>query len=213
MERIGCDVVLEKEKKVFGYLLKEVVDFDKKELKGYIVVEYETEQEYFVSTKNISAYADVLMATGQADFESVFYDYEYRKRVISQDGKDFGVIQKYIFKREKLQKICTNLCEIPAKYISGSGSNAVFLSFGRRKKFPRSSNEGIKVNIMANTSNPVRIGISSAQFAKRVATKTLLGINNEVIVRAGERINKQIVEKAKLHNMLNELFFISKNEE
>ena len=34
MERIGCDVVLEKEKKVFGYLLKEVVDFDKKELNG-----------------------------------------------------------------------------------------------------------------------------------------------------------------------------------
>ena len=57
---------------------------------------------------------------------------------------------------------------------------------------------------------PTVINLSPSYYLGKVATRTLLGINNELIVKEGVTINKQIFDRAKRHNKINELFFICK---
>ena len=57
---------------------------------------------------------------------------------------------------------------------------------------------------------PAVINLSQNYYLGKVAFKALLGMNNELIVKEGGKITKQIFDKAKKHNRLNELFFIIK---
>ena len=64
--------------------------------------------------------------------------------------------------------------------------------------------------IIAEFALPAVINLSQNYYLGKVAFKALLGMNNELIVKEGGKITKQIFDKAKKHNRLNELFFIIK---
>ena len=57
---------------------------------------------------------------------------------------------------------------------------------------------------------PPVINLTPSHYLGKTAVKTLLGMNNELIVKEGDKVTKQIFDKAKRHNKINELFFIIK---
>ena len=59
-------------------------------------------------------------------------------------------------------------------------------------------------------SKPEKINLSTAFYVGKMSNEDILGYNNERIVSKGEIVSKAIVEKAKKHNKLNQLFFALK---
>lgn len=213
MENIAKKVIALNEKRCVGYVLKPSIDFKTLKKVGYIVVDEENEQEYFLSFDNIKKIDDCVLIENITCLEYVGDSGEFRKKVLSTSGEDYGIIKEYIFRGRTLTKIVTDKCEIGAKFITDYGDNILFVSFIRkRKKFPRAKNESIPVKIMEEKmiSVPVVINLSPSYYLGKVAFETLLGMNNELIIKEGTKVTKQIFDKAKRHNRLNELFFIIK---
>lgn len=52
-----------------------------------------------------------------------------------------------------------------------------------------------------------KVQLSSSFYVGKICTQNIVGYNNEKIVSKGQTITKSIVEKAKRHNKLNQLFF------
>lgn len=208
MENIAKQVVSIEEKKYVGYVLKPYIDFKTFKKAGYIIVDEETEQEYFVDIEFVKTSANYLLIESEKNLELCGESEELRKRVISDTGEDFGRISNFVFTGKTLRKILTEKCEVGAKNIVDSGDDVLFVSFKRkRRKFPRFEKEDMKVEIM--TLPPV-INLSPTHYLGKTAVKTLLGMNNELIVKEGDKVTKQIFDKAKRHNKINELFFIIK---
>ena len=213
VENISKKVVSISEKKCLGYVLKPCIDFKLLKKVGYIVVDEDSEQEYFLSFDNIKKIEDCVLIESSSVLEFVGDSGEFRKRVLSNSGEDYGVVRDYVFQYRTLKKIVTNRCEIGAKHISDCGDDIIFISFTRkRKKFPRAKKEDSVVTIMEEkeVSLPAVINLSPSYYLGKVAFKTLLGMNNELIVKEGREITRQIFDKAKKHNRLNELFFVIK---
>lgn len=213
MENIAKKVIAVGEKRYIGYVLKPCIDFKFLKKTGYIVVDEESEQEYFVALENIKKIDDCLLIESANVLEYVGDNGEFRKKVLSNIGEDYGRVKDYVFERRVLKKIVTDKCEINARFICDYGEEILFISFTRKKKkFPRAKNEDAVVTIMEKkeVALPAVINLSQSYYLGKVAFKTLLGMNNELIVKEGGKITKQIFDKAKKHNRLNELFFIIK---
>ncbi len=213
MENIAKKVIALNEKKSVGYVLKPCIDFKLLKKVGYIIVDEESEQEYFLSFDNIKKIDDCVLIENSSVLEYVGESGEFRKKVLSNSGEDYGVVKEYVFQYRTLKKIVTDRCEINAKFISDSGEEILFVSFiRRRKKFPRTKNENMPVKIMEDkeVALPIVINLSPNYYLGKVAFETLLGMNNELIIKEGVKVTKQIFDKAKKHNRLNELFFIIK---
>ena len=213
MENIAKKVIAVGEKRYIGYVLKPCIDFKFLKKTGYIVVDEESEQEYFVALENIKKIDDCLLIESANVLEYVGDSGEFRKKVLSNIGEDYGRVKGYVFERRILKKIVTDKCEINARFICDYGEEILFISFARKKKkFPRAKKEDAVVTIMEKkeVALPAVINLSQSYYLGKVAFKTLLGMNNELIVKEGGKITKQIFDKAKKHNRLNELFFIIK---
>lgn len=212
MDSISKQVISVDDKKVVGYVLKPWIDFSTLKKVGYIIVEDESEQEYFLKNDNILSENDVILIQNLTFLEISHFQNEFRKKVYSLSGGDYGVVRDYLFYRNTLRKLITDKAEIGARFISSVGDEVVFVSFKKKKRiFPRFKNEDIKVEAMdKKVELPMVINLSPSYYLGKVATRTLLGINNELIVKEGVTINKQIFDRAKRHNKINELFFICK---
>lgn len=211
MENISKQVISLEDKKVVGYILRPYIDFKSLKKIGYILVDEESEQEYFLKNEDILKKKTFFLIKN-INFLEIFNNFDnFRKRVISVDGDDFGQVRSFVFERNALKKLVTDKGEISSRYINEVGENLIILSFKRKKKkaFPRAIKEDMKVEIMEKKFDlPPVINLSSKYYLGKTASKTLLGINHELIVKEGAVVTKQIFEKAKKHNKINELFFI-----
>ena len=215
MDNISKCVISLQEKKEIGYVLKPYIDFDAKARLGYIIVDSDSEQEYFVRNEFIKKISDCMLIESSTILEPVNFQDELRKKVVSDSGEDFGRIRDFVFEGEKLKKIVADKGEINARFVESSGEDVVVISFKKKKKmFPRFKDENVKVEVQEEkvVELPEKISLALSNFFGKVAVKTLLGMNNEIIIKEGQKINKQVYEKAKRHNKLNQLFFISKIE-
>ncbi len=211
MENISKQVVSLEEKKCIGYVLKPLIDFSSLKKVGYIVVEEETEQEFLLRRENILFCRDIVLISSSSVLEISNIEDEFRKKVLSTSGEDLGNAREYVFQRNFLRKIVTDRAEISSKYIVDFSNDIIFVSFKKRRTFPRFLKEDMKVEIMDKKLElPPIINLSPSYYLGKVATKTLLGINNELIIKEGTVITKPIFDKAKRHNKINELFFICK---
>ena len=213
MENISKQVVSIEDKKVIGYVLKPWIDFSILKKTGYIVVDEESEQEYFLKLENIISFGEVILIESSNVLEIYDFQDEFRKKVYSLSGDYFGIIENYNFQNNFLRKIITNKAEFYAKNIVNFGNDILFLSFKRkrRKSFPRFESEDFKVEVMNKKPDlPPVVNLSFSYYLGKVATRTLLGINNELIVKEGTSITKQIFDREKKHNKINELYFICK---
>ncbi len=212
MENISKQVISLEEKRVVGYVLKPLIDYKSLARVGYIIVDEESEQEYFLKNENIVNISDNLLIDSISNLEYMPESDELRKHIISDTGEDLGTISSFMFVNRKLRKIITDKCEIDSKYVREIGRDILLISLKRKKRsFPRFEKEDIKVEIMeSEISVPPVINLSPNYYIGKVAVKTLLGFNNELIIREGEKVSKAILDKAKKHNKINQLFFIIK---
>lgn len=81
------------------------------------------------------------------------------------------------------------------------------------KFFPKSLNKEGEYKISPSPSPQKVIGIGSGNYlVGRKATKTIYGVNNEIVVKKDTYITSDILNKAKGHNKLMELALYSKSK-
>lgn len=217
MENISKQIISFDDKQIFGYVLKPAVDYVTHKFIGYYVAEYENENVYLLKLENIISISDFIVVSSLASLDFVQDDGEdFKKQVLDEEGNDLGIIESFMIEKGKISKILTNKCEISTKYVISEGKDMLFVSFKKKRKsvrektFPRSINEEIIVRTMVKEDKfPTKLTLSMQSFLGKIATKTLLGFNNEIIIKQGGKITKQVFEKAKKHNKLNQLYFIS----
>ena len=218
MENISKMVVTQNEGRKIGYVLDVAIDDNMQKI-GYYVVDEESEGEFLVRNENVVASSDkILLISDVASLEfagerkSVF-----GKQVLGDDCQDLGFVKNLVFCGKKCTKLVTDKCEIMAKNVKNIGENFVFVSFKKRKtvhktfQFPRSENDTIvQIQDFQKNVSPETVRLSSSFYVGRICTQDIFGYNNEKIVLSGEVITRAVVEKAKRHNKLNQLFFALK---
>ena len=213
MENISKQVISLQDKRVVGYILKPYIDYSILSKTGYIVVDEDNEEEYLLREEDIITNSQNVVIESHSVLEFIADSSPLRKKIFTDCGEDLGRIKSFTFCKNKIKKIITDKCEINPSYIKEAGYDLIIVSLKRKKKsFPRFENENIKVEIMdkKEVSAPPVVNLSPIYFIGKTAFKTLLGLNSELIIKEGGKVTKQIFEKAKMHNRLNQLFFIIK---
>ncbi len=224
MENIS-KIVLTLDGQIIGYILD--VAFDELTLKkiGYYVVDEETEGELFLKLEDVVSISDVAVIVRDVlsfEFVQKRENSLIGKLVFDDKANCYGRVQKLCFNKNKCEKICTTQCEILTKYIKTIGKDFVLLQFSKKKKqkhkdafldinkkLPNDNVVEIQ-NKAVVVSKPEKINLSTAFYVGKMSNEDILGYNNERIVSKGEIVSKAIVEKAKKHNKLNQLFFALK---
>ena len=83
MENISKQVISVEDKKVVGYILRPWIDFSILKKTGYIIVDEETEHEYFLRKENILEDGEVIVISSTNILEVVNFQDEFRKKVFS----------------------------------------------------------------------------------------------------------------------------------
>ena len=216
MENISKMVVAQNGGKKIGYVLDVALDENMQKV-GYYVVDEESEGEFLVRRESLVAVSDEIVLIG--DVSNLEFVAERKsllgKRVLSDDCQDLGIVKNLVFFGKKCTKLVTEKGEIMAKNVRSE--DFVFVSFKRKKTarktfdFPRAENDTIvQIQDFQKNVSPETVRLSSSFYVGRVCTQDIFGYNNEKIVLSGEVVTRAIVEKAKKHNKLNQLFFALK---
>ena len=234
---ISKKVISLQEGKLCGYVLDIVLDEKLKTFEGCIVADDENESTFFLSRKGIfSQGEECIMIEGDEKLEfeiSSLSNNPIGKIVYDTNGINLGRVTDVQVAGKNVKKIITNKCEFPQKLILKSGDN--FIIFGLSKNSKKiKNNKPIfknkeKINnfqekmpkvVVANQINvsnsqiigekQMRIFANPNSLLGRTITNDLFGMNNEIIARKNEKINKNIIKNAKNHNKLNILSYFSK---
>ena len=217
MENISKIVVVREDARVLGYVLNIVLDNLVKT--GYVVVDEETEGEYLLRNEDIVSVSSshiVIDSVSNLEFLTNSNESILGFDVVDENGISFGNVCDIKFSKNKCEKIITKNCEILAKFIKKIGKNCIFLNFNKKNKQKYNSkqinkNDNILVKIQ-NVAFPEKVSLSNSFYIGKVCLKDIVGYNNERIVSAGEVVSKAIVEKARRHDKLNQLYFALKRE-
>ncbi|MBP3619285.1 MAG: hypothetical protein J6J24_01345 [Clostridia bacterium] len=226
MENISKIVLSLNGGKRIGYVLDIAIDFDALEKVGYYVVDEESESVFLLKDADIveKKFDYVVIDNEQTlEFCVVLPKSLIGRQVVSQNGQDFGRVKSLKFYRKKLSKIVTDKCEVLARFVKCFGEDFVLLGFGR--KVLRNKRQSFKNFVVEGTQSvvimekekqalvkPEKICLSTEFYVGKVCVEDVFGYNNERIVSRGEKISKSIVEKAKQHNCINQLFFSLQRE-
>lgn len=219
MENIS-KIVVSTEGKRLGYVLDVAIDFQSMQKLGYYVVDEESEGEFLLKTEQIlSVSKEYILIDNALSMEFITQRQSvFGKEILDEKCQSLGQVLQIVFKRKKCEKFVTDKCEIPAKYIKTVGENYVFVEFKRKKRnkyfptFPRlGGDEIVKIQSMSpSVTAPEKIRLSSSFYVGKISTENIMGYNNEKIIQKGEVVTRSVVEKAKRHNKLNQLYFAIK---
>lgn len=220
MENISKIVLSKNEGSFVGYVLDIAIDFQSLVIKGYYVVDEETEGEMFLKKEDIVAISEFVVLI--EDVTKLEYLTNRPKSLIGKSvfderGVYFGKIEDIKYHKYKLEKFITDKCEILVKHIKSVGDDVVMVEFKKNrkkhqlKKFPRLDSENlVQIQSSPTITAPEKITLSSSFYVGKVVVEDIFGYNNERIISKGETISKNVVAKAKKHNRLNQLFFAIK---
>lgn len=205
-----------------GYVLDRALDCENLISTGYYVVDEETEGEFFVKTEDVLSESREFVLIDNASvlqFVSTRKENLFGKIVIDDQGNNYGYVENLILKKNKIEKIITNKCEIIKKNIKKIGFDAIFVGFSKNKNKKNNfifSEKHKFSNIVVTVQQPIqsyvqeKVNLSTEYYIGKVSLRDVFGYNNERIVAKGAVVSKNIVAKAKKHNKLNELFFALK---
>lgn len=216
MENISKIVLSQESGRQIGYVLDVALDENLNKI-GFYVVDEETESEFLLLFENIASIGKEFVLVkneGVLEFSANRPQSPLGKVVVDDKGNFFGAVKNLVFLKKRCQKIVTDKCEILPKYVKNIGQNAIFISF-KRKKVQKSENvfprfESSEIVQIQNVTTPEKISLSPNFYVGKVSNMDIFGFNNEKIVGKNEVITHNIVEKAKRHNKLNQLFFAIK---
>lgn len=218
MKDISKIVVSKENGQNLGYVLDYVFD-DAFNVSGYIVVEEESENEYFLK-KSDAKVTDEFLFVESVTLLQFLTDRETSlvgKMLLTNDGKNLGVIKGFDIKKNRCHRVWTDLCEMPSSKIGKVGKDFVFVGKKKQSKFSKTNIFKTDVEAVVSIQKseevkvPEKLVLSAEHFLGKVASEDVFGYNNERVIAKGEKVTKAIVEKAKLHNRLNQLYFATKN--
>jgi len=216
VKNISKLVVSKNDGRQVGYVVDLVVDFETFVFEGYVVVDEETEEELFVALSDCSLTGDFVLVE---DATKLVFMPDRKsligKRVCSREGVDLGVVKTIVVENKKCKKLVTEKGEIATKLVGFVGEDVVFVGKKKRvsqKMFSRVEREPIVKSQEIKNFEPAKVTLSTSYYIGKLASEDVYGFNNERIVLKGEKITKQVLEKVKKHNRLNQLFFAIKKD-
>lgn len=184
------------------------------------------EFEYEIKFSNIKAIKDCVIITnknkltayiGKKNQSPIF------KQVIDQNATDCGkIIDCEIDSAGKIINYITdtnNSLTPENLYLRNNFAyycSEKFIAKNLKPKHPKPSPDKISVNILnfEDSQTPTNIIPNKLQFNPRsligkIVKDTLLGLNNEVIIKANQMITEKTLTVATRHNRLNQLYFLA----
>lgn len=202
-------------------------------INGYIFFNDENDLENYISTSKIFGLTEEgIMIKNTTKIEPLFEQMNspINKKAFTISGKDLGKINDAIIdEKSNLLYLETNKGhQIDAKRIVNVGTDMLLLKENDEEKINMSSfrpkenmqnlfDNDIKVKIVPiemkteerETPFPVKMTANTNNILGKRAKYTLLGFNNEIIVRENQIISDYTIKTAKKHNKINELMYAS----
>lgn len=201
-----------------GYVLNVEFSSSLDKLLEVIVVDNETEMEGKVEIGQLVFGQDAIFLKNTS---SLSYGYENNytnpigKHVFDKKGNNLGVVKDIVIQGKKVVYIITEKLTFAPKNICVNGFDALIV-FGKKQKEPvfnfknKFSNEQlvkIPETVNASIMTPAKITPNVQSLIGKMATRDILGLNNELIIKKHEIITQKKIIEAKKHNKLNILFY------
>ncbi len=226
----GKKVISLSEGKKVGYILDVSIDSKLKYLLGFIVADEESEHELFLPLANIvSQNEECVFIESSSDTQLMFDEFTNNplgKMVYDRRGITLGKVVDLVILGSKIDKIITDKGEIKQKYIYSVGEDCLIFSTTKKKvdgdvsifKDKSTAKRLPKIETMASfksinspiITSPIKLFGNSEMLLNKTATCDIFGFNNEILIKKGEIITKNKIEKLKKHGKLNYLIFNSK---
>lgn len=191
------------------------------------------ENEYFVCYKDIFAISDNVLVKNNSKcievLDSQYTNSPLLKNAISDKGEDFGkIIDAKLNENGDIEHFLTdsNKKILPENVMLTNGfvlvctdASTKLADFRPRtnKTTMLEQKDNIKVRILQLSpketilDTPKKVTFNPQTLIGKRAKSTLLGQNNEVIVKADQVITDKIIYDAKKHSRLNQLYFVACN--
>ena len=216
---------------IIGYVLDVNFDDELKMLEEFIIVDEESEQTFSLSISDILSKSEECLVISSSQVLSVSLSLVTNnpigKPVYDKNGVNLGIVKDVLLNQNNLKKLITSKCEIPSRYIKKSGNNCII--YGNRLKKQKKydfkvknseilpkvqiENQIIDLSVKKKNNNlqisPIRLFANVNSLLGKVITTDIFGLNNEIIAKKYDKINQNLIKKAKLHNKINYLFIYS----
>ena len=209
-----------------GYVLNVVFDGAFKNFLGLAVVDNESEEEFFVDKNDMVANGqDCVVIKSNLNLNPLILLSNitpFDKEIYTDDGLCLGTTKDVIIEGGMTRKIICDKGEILPKNIISIGKSCILVGKKRKVKKIAFSQQFTdlerKVTITQINKKPLpandqqkpikMIGNINTVLGKTVK-ENILGLNNEIIAKKGEKINKKMLNKALSHGKANLLLFLS----
>lgn len=227
-EFISKKVISIEDGNLIGYVLNIMFDDQLKIFDGLIVVDEESENTFFLHRKDIVSIGQDCVMIDNANhlqFNISSSNNPIGKLVYDCQGNMLGKVVDVELIGKQVKKIITTKCEFPQKYIRKAGDNFIIYGLASKKKKENLSNhnhtslinpDGLPIVSIASPSQSHENETTPRLFANsncllgKMVSNDILGLNNELIAKKFDIIDKKIINKAKKHNKLNLLAYYCK---
>lgn len=212
-----------------GYVLNVIFDENLKNFQGLIIADEESENVFVLNREDIVSIGDDCVMIDNAVKLQFFISSSNNpigKLVYDCHGNMLGRVQDVEISGKSVKKIITDKCEFPQRFIKKAGDNFIIFGTPKKAKETKSFNEQVGeydageiplsyVTINAGQSSvaqeqQTRLFANSSALVGKMVTNEVLGLNNEIIAKKFDIIDKKIINKAQRHNKLNLLAYYSK---
>lgn len=230
---ISKKIISLKEGNILGYVLDVVLDEELKMLNGLLVVDDESEQTFTLEYNNIKVTGeDCLFVDGSYSLELSIMEKSNNpigKPVYDTAGIDLGVVTDIVIEGHNVKKIITSKCEFLPRYVQKVGNCIIYgkkpkmtnkakITRPAKMELPKvyieneESRNSVKVsenkiNRDTKINKPIRVVANPQTLVGKTVCCDIFGYNQELIVKRGEKINNNIINKAKMHNKLNFMLY------
>lgn len=238
-EIISKQVVSVYECENIGVVKNVVFNSDFKKIAGFVFFNDEMENESFVSLENAYSFTNdglLVKNLSKIGFSSQIENNPINKKVFALNGTCLGKICDIEFdKKGFVSKFLTSQTEVLPTQIFKVGHDTVIVnlqeekqvkitSFKPKQNFNKENEilDTIKVKLVKmdtlqqnQTAKkeapkfPAKIKPDLLSLVGKKAVKTIIGLNNEIIIKQNNVISKHTLDMAKLHNKTYELMFNS----
>ena len=199
----------------YGYVIAVELSVDCTKLTSLIIVDDESETQAKIDASEIVYGKDAIFLKTEPIFvEAYNFSSPINKMVYDTNAKSLGRVEEVFLRSNKIVGISTNqLCFLP-KNISVNGESAVIL-FGKKQKRKAfdfnlaklQPEQYVEITEAQTQIVPYRVELTGKSLIGKIATRDILGLNNELIIKKHEVITQKKLNEAKRHNKLNLLFY------
>ena len=199
----------------YGYVIAVELSVDCTKLTSLIIVDDESETQAKIDASEIVYGKDAIFLKTEPIFvEAYNFSSPINKMVYDKNAKSLGRVEEVFLRSNKIVGISTNqLCFLP-KNISVNGESAVIL-FGKKQKRKAfdfnlaklQPEQYVEITEAQTQIVPYRVELTGKSLIGKIATRDILGLNNELIIKKHEVITQKKLNEAKRHNKLNLLFY------